>query len=152
MGPSSALGGVMGTEHSVVNWSCWVGWELGWYPAGVYGDVHPLAPLVHGLRITVVPSLPLEVWDEPKRDLPSPSLCFVRLPSTSVSTGDGWSLFQALHGAIPEATLAWRRHQRWTQAGGQQERNCCCLDPHGMFFAGHTSSGWTESCHCGLSR
>jgi len=67
--------GVMGTEYSVVNWSCWVGWELGWCPAGVYGDMHPLAPLVHSLRTTIVPSLPLEMWDEPKRDLPSPSLC-----------------------------------------------------------------------------
>lgn len=102
--------GVMGTEYSVVNWSCWVGWELGWCPVGVYGDMHPLAPLVHSLRTTIVPSLPLEMWDEPKRDLPSPSLHSVGLPSTSVSTGDGWRRFQALHGAMPEATLPWKGH------------------------------------------
>lgn len=102
--------GVMGTEYSVVNWSCWVGWELGWCPVGVYGDMHPLAPLVHSLRTTIVPSLPLEMWDEPKRDLPSPSLHSVGLPSTSVSTGDDWRCFQALHGAMPEATLPWKGH------------------------------------------
>lgn len=37
-------------------------------------------------------------------------------------------------------------------AVSRKERGCCGLDPHGMFFAGHTSSGWTESCRCGLCR